>query len=256
MPKINVYLPDDLATAVRELGLSVSPVCQQALAEAVRRAKTAREAAEALRAADFDPRRQPRVTATVVDPMTTRLRRVLASVRTLAGPAASAGTGHLLLGMLDDSRNLGAQVLGFLDIDIPGLRRSLLRIAGTPPGDGELVEAGQLSGEEILAGLSPPARRAVAAAVEAAADLNHDFLGTEHVLLALAALDDDPVAELLRHLGARPDAVRRSITTALAGIAVGSRLSHQAAAPMLADRLEDVIRRLDDLERRVTAGGL
>ena len=36
MPKINVYLPDDLATAVREAGIPVSPVCQKALAEAVR----------------------------------------------------------------------------------------------------------------------------------------------------------------------------------------------------------------------------
>ena len=45
MPKINVYLPDDLATAVREAGIPVSPVCQKALAEAVRRVGRARKAA-------------------------------------------------------------------------------------------------------------------------------------------------------------------------------------------------------------------
>ena len=35
MPKINVYLPDDLAAAVKEAGVPVSSVCQQALVEAV-----------------------------------------------------------------------------------------------------------------------------------------------------------------------------------------------------------------------------
>jgi post-segregation antitoxin (ccd killing protein) len=32
MPKINVYLPDDLATAVRAANIPVSAVCQKALA--------------------------------------------------------------------------------------------------------------------------------------------------------------------------------------------------------------------------------
>jgi hypothetical protein len=35
VPKINFYLPDDLAAAVKEAGVPVSSVCQQALAEAV-----------------------------------------------------------------------------------------------------------------------------------------------------------------------------------------------------------------------------
>lgn len=37
MPKINVYLPAELASSVRELDISVSPVCQQALESEVRR---------------------------------------------------------------------------------------------------------------------------------------------------------------------------------------------------------------------------
>ena len=34
-PKINVYLPDDLAAEVKAAGIPVSAVCQQALADAV-----------------------------------------------------------------------------------------------------------------------------------------------------------------------------------------------------------------------------
>ena len=40
MPKINVYLPDDLAAEVRASGVPVSAVCQQALADAVAQAQT------------------------------------------------------------------------------------------------------------------------------------------------------------------------------------------------------------------------
>jgi len=35
MPKINIYLPDELAKAVREIDIPVSSVCQRALADAV-----------------------------------------------------------------------------------------------------------------------------------------------------------------------------------------------------------------------------
>ena len=45
MPKINVYLPDDLADAVRDAGIPVSAVCQRALEQAVRRVTAIRETA-------------------------------------------------------------------------------------------------------------------------------------------------------------------------------------------------------------------
>jgi post-segregation antitoxin (ccd killing protein) len=42
MPKITVYLPDDLATDVKAAGISVSPVCQRALEEEVKKMKALR----------------------------------------------------------------------------------------------------------------------------------------------------------------------------------------------------------------------
>jgi post-segregation antitoxin (ccd killing protein) len=35
MPKVNIYLPDELAKAVKDAGISVSPVCQRALVQQV-----------------------------------------------------------------------------------------------------------------------------------------------------------------------------------------------------------------------------
>ena len=44
VPKINVYLPDDLADAVKEMGVPVSAICQRALEASVRRVTAIRQA--------------------------------------------------------------------------------------------------------------------------------------------------------------------------------------------------------------------
>jgi hypothetical protein len=46
MPKINVYVSDDLAERVRAAGISVSPVCQRALEEEVRKMEAGAETYE------------------------------------------------------------------------------------------------------------------------------------------------------------------------------------------------------------------
>src|SRR3982751_3870783 len=51
MPKINVYLPDDLADAVRDSGVPVSAICQRALEQAIRRLQAIREVS----LSDLDP---------------------------------------------------------------------------------------------------------------------------------------------------------------------------------------------------------
>ena len=44
MPKINVYLPDELAVAVKEAQVPVSAICQSALERAVRDVQSVRAA--------------------------------------------------------------------------------------------------------------------------------------------------------------------------------------------------------------------
>jgi ClpA/ClpB-like protein/post-segregation antitoxin CcdA len=102
MPKINVYVPDDLAAAVRRAGIPVSAICQHALAEAVRSAGEARSAIDALR--------DPAADAPALPTATPRLRRVLDR----GGP--------LLFALLDDGDNLAVRILEMLDVDVPALR--------------------------------------------------------------------------------------------------------------------------------------
>ena len=122
MPKINVYLPDDLADAVRDTGVPVSAICQRALEQAVRRVGAIRQMA--LGDLDDLPARLPQFTA-----------RAVTSVQLAAGRAREAGAGNvtsadLLHGMLTEGANLALQVLAALDID-PG---SLALPAGTELG--------------------------------------------------------------------------------------------------------------------------
>jgi hypothetical protein len=271
MPKINVYLPEDLAAAVREAGLSVSPICQMALAEAVRVVGAAREAVELLRDPGFDPRQHPQTSARVAAQMTPRLRQALHRASDLAGPDGPVGTGHLLAGVIDVPGNMGTNVLQSFDVDVADLRDAAARAGAAepvgaagpagaqgrlaveePPGTG----AGEGQGDwEPLAGLSATARLAVAAALEAATDLGHTYLGCEHLVLALAGQADGAAGELLRGLGIKADSIRRAIPAAVAGAALGYRNAAAMFTPA-GDRLDDITRRLGELEQRLTAGGL
>jgi ATP-dependent Clp protease ATP-binding subunit ClpA len=268
MPKINVYLPDDLAAAVREAHLSVSSICQQALAAAVSTVGAAREAAAVLRAPGFDSHEQPQTTAWLVSRMTPRLRQALRRARDLAGDAQPVTTEHLLVGIIDEPDNLGVQVLRLLDIDVAGLRVAAIEAGDDHARRGSSRRArpaspladsggrGQPGDAEVLDRLALSARLALAAAVEAAIGLSHNLLGCEHLLLALAGQTDQTAGRLLHDRGAEPDQIRRSATAALAGIAVGYIHARQTPPAGLADRVHDIDRRVAELEKRLNAGGL
>ena len=101
MPKINVYLPDDLADAVRDTGVPVSAICQRALEQAVRRVTAIRRISLTdLSSADL---------AGQLSAFTARAVTVLTLARdSAAGPVT---TTDLRNGLLDEGGNLAVQVL-------------------------------------------------------------------------------------------------------------------------------------------------
>jgi hypothetical protein len=207
MPKVNVYLPDELAAAVRRAGVPLSAICQQALADAVRTASAAREAAGALRDPGFDAAAHPEIEAR----MTPRLREALGRARALGDPVQPAD----LLAGLSGGDNLGVRLLQGLGAELP---------APAPPSSAP-------AGEPLLAGLSGAARGVLAAALECAVEFGHAFLGCEHLALALAERTD--------LLGVTPESVRRAIPAALGAATLG----HTSAGD-LARRLDAIEARL------------
>jgi ATP-dependent Clp protease ATP-binding subunit ClpC len=179
--KVNVYLPDDLERAVRDAGVPVSAVCQAALRAAV-------EGVAALRNGAAPG------SAELPVPLTPRLEEVLAT-----RPATAL---ELLGAVVLHGENLGARVLRDLGVELPPPQRKARsgpkRPAPTP-----------------ATGWSPEVREVLVAAYRTALELGHGFLGTEHVVVALAR-DDAPTATLFAALGLYDRAVQGRVVRLLA----------------------------------------
>ncbi|MGH3624863.1 MAG: Clp protease N-terminal domain-containing protein [Sciscionella sp.] len=117
------------------------------------------------------------------------------------------GTEHLLLGLLGEERGLGARIV--------------LRHAGSAEAASRAVSAklGPATTERPPEKIpfTPFAKSALEHSVRAAKDLDHDFVGTEHILLGLLATDGG-AREALHELGLDPDAVRTEVRDEVAAL--------------------------------------
>jgi ATP-dependent Clp protease ATP-binding subunit ClpC len=245
MPKINVYLPDELADAVRTAGLSVSPICQRALEHAVRQLAVVRAAAtEEL--GDGEP-------AMAGSRLTDRSRTVLrlAIERARDAGEATVSTARLLEGILAEGSNLAIQVLDVLEIRPEQLTSAL---AGAAP----VAESQPAPGDALR--FSGPAGEVLRLAVTEALGLGHNYVGCEHLLLGLVAEPDGAGGEVLRAAGADPKATRRSVAAAMAGYRhlaanqVGRPASGQLTALLqeqLTAQLQPLVTRIENLEARL-----
>jgi ATPases with chaperone activity, ATP-binding subunit len=86
------------------------------------------------------------------------------------------GTEHLLLGLLREEEGIAARVLASLGVTLEEVRGQVGRIVGM----GDKVESGQIH-------FTPRAKKVLELSLlREAQSLNHDYIGTEHVLLGLA----------------------------------------------------------------------
>src|SRR5690349_3820208 len=98
MPKINVYLPDDLADSVKDMNIPVSAICQRALEGSVKRIAAIR----ALTVQDLERDNFPQVTDRAWKAL-----KIAAEVSRGTG----LGTAHLLAGIVAEGGNLALDVL-------------------------------------------------------------------------------------------------------------------------------------------------
>jgi ATP-dependent Clp protease ATP-binding subunit ClpC len=248
MPKINVYLPDDLAAAVRAADLPISTICQKALAEAVRTVGKARQGIEALQNPEFDPGAHPQFAVRLTERMTTRLRQVLTLAHTASTATGHVQTRHLLMGIVDEQHNLAVSLMRALDLDVEEIRDAAQRIDVDEP----LPTTAPRDGASLWSGLTLPARIAVGAALEASIDLGHNYLGCEHLLLGLLNDADTGAGRILRDAGLDSGGVRRAVVAASAGFV----LARQTTATTDTTKLDHIIHRLGAVEQRLTAANL
>jgi ATP-dependent Clp protease ATP-binding subunit ClpC len=243
MPKINVYLPDDLAESVKDTGLPVSAICQRALEQSVKRV-TAIRAVGDLTAGDptaglasFTPRAKDVV------------KLAIAGARDRG--AEEVGTRDLVKAIVDEGANLALHVLAAMDIDAAAVIRELPAAAGSTPDSAS--DSASDSAPGAASRMSGTAANALELTVVEALTLGHNYVGCEHLLLGLVAEPDGTAGRVLRGLGAEARQVRHVVSAALAGYVhlQANQGGAQALTAVVGKALEPLLTRLDRLEERV-----
>jgi len=126
--------------------------------------------------------------------LTDRAKRVLDLAREEAARLKQdyVGTEHLLLGIIKEGEGTAIQVLLNLDIDIDEVARKIEESVSTDGGT--MVQGTMLP-------ITPRAKKVIEKAGFEARNLNSDFIGTEHLLLALIRDPESQAAAVLTGMG-------------------------------------------------------
>lgn len=111
------------------------------------------------------------------------------------------GTEHVLLGLLKLGQGVAVNVLRNLNIDFDTVRTEVEKLVGFGP---EI----QVYGDPALTG---KVKKVFEYANEEAANLNHNYVGTEHLLLGLLRQTDGVAAQVLENLNVNLKEVRKEV---------------------------------------------
>ncbi|MDP7062580.1 MAG: ATP-dependent Clp protease ATP-binding subunit [Planctomycetota bacterium] len=117
------------------------------------------------------------------------------------------GTEHILLGLIQEGQGVAANVLKTMAVDLDKIRREIEKI----------VKSGPAVEPSVQIPFTPRAKKVVELALEEASNLGHNYIGTEHLLLALLREQEGIAAHVLRALGVRLDEVREEVIEFLGG---------------------------------------
>ena len=115
------------------------------------------------------------------------------------------GTEHVLLGLIKEGSGVAANVLKNLDIDLRKIRLEVEKLVQSGP---DMVTMGKLP-------QTPRAKKVIEYAMEEARNLNHNYVGTEHILLGLLREQEGVAAQVLMNLGLKLEDVREEVLSLL-----------------------------------------
>src|SRR5437870_3081691 len=115
------------------------------------------------------------------------------------------GTEHILLGLVKEGSGVAANVLKNLDIDLRKIRLEVEKIVQAGP---DMVTMGKLP-------QTPRAKKVIEYSIEEARNLNHNYVGTEHLLLGLLREQEGVAAQVLMNLGLKLEDVREEVLNLL-----------------------------------------
>ncbi len=129
------------------------------------------------------------------------------------------GTEHILLGLVKEGSGVGANVLKNLDVDLRKVRLEVEKLVKSGP---DMVTMGKLP-------QTPRAKKVIEYAIEEARNLNHNYVGTEHLLLGLLREHDGVAAQVLMNLDLRLEDVREEVLNLLGAGSGGGESSAETS---------------------------
>lgn len=108
------------------------------------------------------------------------------------------GTEHIILGITKEDGCLAATIVESFGVDIRKVRIEVEKIVKSGP---EMITMGKLP-------QTPRAKNAIEYAIEESQNLNHNHVGTEHLLIGLLREKEGIAAQVLRNLGLKLEEVR------------------------------------------------
>jgi hypothetical protein len=143
------------------------------------------------------------------------------------------GTEHILLGLVHEEQGVAARALTELGVSLEAVRAEVTTIVGR----GKHPPTGHIP-------FTPRAKKVLELSLREAIQLNHDYIGTEHILLGVVREGEGVAAQVLVKLGADLSRVRQQVVQLLSGDAGqipteqvagrSPRISRQAVAAMVA----------------------
>ena len=115
------------------------------------------------------------------------------------------GTEHMLLGLVKEGTGVAANVLKNLEVDLRKIRLEVEKLVQSGP---EMITMGKLP-------QTPRAKKVIEYSMEEARNLNHNFVGTEHILLGLLREQEGVAAQVLMNLGLKLEEVREEVLNLL-----------------------------------------
>jgi ATP-dependent Clp protease ATP-binding subunit ClpC len=153
------------------------------------------------------------------------------------------GTEHILLGLVKEGSGVGATVLKNLEVDIKKLRLEVEKLVKSGP---DMVTMGKLP-------QTPRAKKVIEYAIEEARSLNHNYVGTEHILLGLLRESEGIAAQVLMNLGLKLEDVRQEVLNLLgAGVEEGPTALGMKMTPAMGRKAKSKTPALDSFGRDLT----
>jgi len=116
------------------------------------------------------------------------------------------GTEHILLGLIKEGYGVAANVLENLNVNLKKVR---IEVENMVKHGHEMAPMEQLP-------FTPHVKKVFEFAMEEAHNLNHNYVGTEHLLLGLLHENEDVGAQVLLNLGLKLEDVRSQVMDIIA----------------------------------------